>query len=53
MTHAKIGGRCVVIGRTAAAAKKSGRRELPIQRATARRIVVIRDGEFVAGKPGG
>ena len=52
MTHSKIGGRFVVIGRAAPAGKKTGRRELPVQRAAARRIVVIRNGEFVGSKPG-
>ena len=52
MTHTKIGSRFVVIGRAEAAGKKTGRRELPVQQATARRIVVIRNGELVGGRPG-
>jgi hypothetical protein len=52
MTHIKNGSRFVVIGRAPPAGKKTGRRELPVQRALARRIVVIRDGELVGGRPG-
>ena len=52
MTHTKIGSRFVVIGRAAPAGKNTGRRELSVQRAAARRIVVIRDGEIVGGRPG-
>ena len=50
MTHTKIGSRFVVIGQAAAAGKKT-RRELPVQRA-ARRIVVIRDGKLVCSRTG-
>ena len=52
MTQTKIGSRFVVIGRAAAAGNKTGRRELPVQRAAAQRIVVIRNGEFIGGKSG-
>ena len=52
MTQSKIGSRFVVIGRAAPAGKKPGRRELPVQRGAARRIVVIRNGELVGSKPG-
>jgi hypothetical protein len=52
MTHAKTGSRFVVIGRAAAAGKKTCRRELPIERASARRIVVIRNGDLVGGRSG-
>jgi hypothetical protein len=49
MTHTKIGSRFVVIGRVARASKKA-RREVAVQRASARRIVIIRDGEFVGNR---
>ena len=52
MTHTKIGSRFVVIGRAAPAGKKTGRRELPIQRGRCPAIVVIRNGELVGSRSG-
>jgi hypothetical protein len=47
-----IGHRVVVIGRPPTGTKTRQRQPLP-RRATGRRIVIIRDGQFVAGRPGG
>jgi hypothetical protein len=52
MKPTRIGNRFVVIGRPASAAEKIGHREPTRQRATAQRIVVIKDGELVGRKPG-
>jgi hypothetical protein len=52
MNCTKIGNRIVVIAGTPLAGKKTRRRELPVQRTSARRIVVIRDGELVGSRPG-
>jgi hypothetical protein len=52
MNQSKTGNQVVVIAGTAAANGNAGRREPADQRPTARRIVVIRDGESVGGRPG-
>jgi len=52
MNQTKIGNRVVVIAGTAPANEKAGCREPAGQRATARRIVVIRNGELVGSGPG-
>jgi hypothetical protein len=52
MKPTKIGSRFVVIGRPAPAAERIARREPARRRATARRIVVIKDGELVGRRPG-
>jgi hypothetical protein len=52
MSQTRIGNRCVVIAGTAPADGKAGRREPTERRAATRRIVVIRDGELVGGRPG-
>jgi len=51
MKQTRIGNRFVVIGRPAPAAEKVAHREPARRRATARRIVVIKDGELVGGRP--
>jgi hypothetical protein len=52
MKQTRIGNRFVVIGRPAPAAEKIAHREPTRRRATARRIVVIKDGELVGRRPG-
>jgi hypothetical protein len=52
MNLTKIGYRDVAIAGTAHASGNANRREPTEQRHTARRIVVIRNGEFVVGRPG-
>ena len=52
MTNPKSAKRIVVIGRAASAGKKTDRGELPIQRTTASRIVVIKNGELVGSRKG-
>jgi hypothetical protein len=48
----KTGSRVVIIGSTSTATSNSTRREaVGQQRATPRRIIVIKDGQFVGGKP--
>jgi hypothetical protein len=49
----KIGRRIVIIGRTSITATTRCRRETDSrQRATPRRTDVIKDGQFVGGRPG-
>ena len=49
----KTGSRVVIIGRTSTVTSINTRREaLDPQRATPPRIIVIKDGQFVGGKPG-
>jgi hypothetical protein len=52
MSQSKNGNRVVVIAGTAPANESAGHREPAAQRPTARRIVVIRNGELVGGRPG-
>jgi hypothetical protein len=53
MMQTMTGRRLVIIGGTATAASTHTQRETcDRQRATARRIVVIKDGQFVGGRPG-
>jgi hypothetical protein len=52
MKPTQIGNRVVVIRSTAAATEKTGSRQPAPQRPTTRRIVVIKDGELVGGRPG-
>jgi hypothetical protein len=52
MNQAQIGNRVVVIRSTAPANEKTGYRRPAPQRATPQRIVVIRNGEPVGGRPG-
>jgi hypothetical protein len=51
MKPTKTGNRFVVIGGPAPAAEKTARREPASQQATARRIVVIKNGELVGSRP--
>jgi hypothetical protein len=52
MMHTKTGRRVVLIGRTPTTITAGGPRAmLDRQRATHRRIVVIKDGQFVGGRP--
>jgi hypothetical protein len=46
------GNRIVVIGRTAPIHEKTSHREPSKQRARSQRIVIIRDGRLVRGRPG-
>jgi hypothetical protein len=52
MKQTKIGNRVVVISGPAPAPEKVTRREPADQRATSRRIVLIKNGELVGGRPG-
>jgi len=52
MKPTKIGNRVVVIGSTAPANEKTGSRPPSRQRATSRRIVVIRNNEWVGSRRG-
>jgi hypothetical protein len=52
MKRTKVGNRVVVIGSAAAANDKTGPRQPAPQRSTPRRIVVIKDGQMVGGRPG-
>jgi hypothetical protein len=52
MKPAKIGNRVVVIGNTAPANEKAGPLPPSRQRATSRRIVVIRNNEWVGSRRG-
>jgi hypothetical protein len=52
MKPTQIGNRVVVIGPTAPAAQKVTCQESAPQRATSRRIVVIKDGQLVSRRPG-
>ena len=52
MKQTKTGNRFVVIGRPAPATEKSAYREPTKQRATPQRLVGIKDGEPVGGRPG-
>jgi hypothetical protein len=51
MSKSKTANRVVVIAGTAAATGNAGHREPTDQRSTARRIVVIRNGELVGSRP--
>jgi hypothetical protein len=51
MKPTQSGNRVVVIGPTAPAAEKIAYRGTVDQRAMPRRIVVIKDGELVGGRP--
>jgi hypothetical protein len=51
MKPTQSGNRVVVIGSVAAANEKTGPRQPAPQRPTTRRIVVIKDGELVGGRP--
>jgi hypothetical protein len=52
MRPTKTGNRVVIICGTAPANGKAARREPAVQPATPRRVVVIRNGELVGGRPG-
>jgi hypothetical protein len=52
MKRTRVGNRVVVIGSTAAGNEKAGSLPPRRQRATPQRIVVIKDGELVGGRPG-
>ena len=52
MKQPRIGNRFIVIGRTAPVTEKFACRELPNRRATAQRLVVIKDGELVGRRAG-
>jgi len=52
MNQTKIGNRLVLIAGTAPASEKAAYREPTTRRATSRRIVVIRNGEWVNNRPG-
>jgi hypothetical protein len=52
MNQTRIGNRFVVIAGTAPANAKTGCREPAGQRAAARRIVVVREGEWVGSRTG-
>jgi hypothetical protein len=52
MNQTQIGNRVVVIGPTASATEKIACRVPAPQRATPHRIVVIKNGELVGGRPG-
>ena len=52
MKPTQSGNRVVVIRSTAAANDKAGSRQPAPERATPQRIVVIKDGEWVGGRPG-
>jgi len=51
MKRTRVGNRVVVIGSTAPANDKTGTLPPRRQRPTTRRIVVIKDGELVGGRP--
>jgi hypothetical protein len=51
MKPTKSGNRVVVIRSTTPANEKTGPRQPAPQRSTPRRIVVIKDGELVGGRP--
>jgi hypothetical protein len=51
MNHTLIGNRVVIIRSTAPANEKTGPRQPAPQRPTPQRIVVIKDGELVGGRP--
>jgi hypothetical protein len=51
MKRTRVGNRVVVIRSTAAANDKTGPRQPAPQRPTTCRIVVIKDGELVGGRP--
>jgi hypothetical protein len=51
MKRTRVGNRVVVIGSTAAATNKTGSLPPSRQRATPRRMVLIKDGELVGGRP--
>jgi hypothetical protein len=52
MNQTQIGNRVVVIGPAAPAVKKIAYRGAADRRATPIRIVVIKNGELVGGRPG-
>jgi hypothetical protein len=52
MNQTKIGNRVVLIGSTAPANHKTGCSHPTAHRPTTHRIIVIRNGELVGGKPG-
>jgi hypothetical protein len=52
MHQTKVGNRFVVIARPTLAGEKAGPRPPAVLRPTARRLVVIRDGEVVASRAG-
>jgi hypothetical protein len=52
MKQTKTRNRVVVIGSPARAAEKIDGREPADQQVTSRRMVVIKDGQFVGSKPG-
>ena len=52
MNQTQIGNRVVVIGPAAAAAEKIASRGTTGRRATPPRIVVIKNGELLGGRPG-
>jgi hypothetical protein len=52
MKQTKIGHRVIVVVGPARAAEKIDGREPADQQVTSRRIVVIKDGQFVGSKPG-
>ncbi len=52
MKPIKIGNRLVIIGRTPPTNQKVPYREATQQRAAAHRIVLIRNGDVVEGRPG-
>jgi len=52
MNQTKLSNRVVVIAGTAPANEKPGYREPTEQRPTARRIIVIRNGQLVGNRPG-
>jgi hypothetical protein len=52
MNQTKSENRVIVLGRTAPASEKTAHRVATDQRPTTHRIVVIRNGELVAGRTG-
>ena len=52
MIPTKIGNRVVVIAGGAPASKKTGKQVRPAARTTTRRIVIIKNGEWIGTKPG-
>jgi hypothetical protein len=51
MIPTKSGNRVVVIGSTAPAKAKAGSRQPAPQRAMPQRIIIIKNGELVGGRP--
>ena len=51
MKRTRVGNRVVVIGSTAAANEKTGSRQPAPQRAMPQRIIIIKNGELVGGRP--